>query len=134
MFFQNLPQSKYFFLTRRKAKHFFPIMWNRNIFFHKNNTLTTQIQQCNIFFSLSARALKYFFSKSQNPKMERYVFFWGHWSPTPLHTDYDANFRPHLRLLSNWILFKPQFLKNNPSKNLYPFSDSCEKMYAPCQT
>jgi hypothetical protein len=29
-FFQNLPQSTYFFL----------IMWNRNTFFHENNTLT----------------------------------------------------------------------------------------------
>jgi len=36
---------------RRKATIFFPIMWNRNTFFHKNNTLTTQIQQRNIFFS-----------------------------------------------------------------------------------
>jgi hypothetical protein len=50
VFFRTFP-SKYFFLMRRKAKHFFPIMWNRNIFFHKNNTLTTQIQQRNIFFS-----------------------------------------------------------------------------------
>jgi hypothetical protein len=30
-----LPQSKYFFLMRRKAKKYFPIMWNRNTFFHK---------------------------------------------------------------------------------------------------
>ena len=33
---------KYFFcfLMRRKAKIVFPIMWNWNTFFHKNNTLT----------------------------------------------------------------------------------------------
>ena len=30
--------------------------------------------------------------------------------------------------------FKPQVLKNNPSKNLYPFSDSCDQKYAPFQT
>jgi hypothetical protein len=29
------------------------------------------------------------------------VFFRGHGTPTPLQTDSDANFRPHLRLLSN---------------------------------
>jgi hypothetical protein len=27
------------------ATHCFPIMWNKNTFFHKNNTLTTEIQQ-----------------------------------------------------------------------------------------
>jgi hypothetical protein len=27
-----------------------------------------------------------------------------------------------------------QFFKNNPSKILYPFSDSCDQKYAPCQT
>ena len=69
----------------RKAKNVFPIMWNRNTFFHKNNTLTTQIQQRNIlflavdgihffsatmqnyFFFRSARALKYFFPKIPAP-------------------------------------------------------------------
>jgi hypothetical protein len=33
--FQNLPQSKYFFLMRRKAEKIVPIMWNKNTFFHK---------------------------------------------------------------------------------------------------
>ena len=80
-FFLNLPQSKYFFLLKT-AKNCFLFMWNKNTFFHKNNTLTTQIQQCNIFFSnwwqhnfffsynekiyisfRSARALKKFFSR-----------------------------------------------------------------------
>jgi hypothetical protein len=59
--FQNLSQSKYFFLMRRKAKNCFPIMWNRNTFFHKNNTLSTQIQQRNIFFSSRWRH-NFFFS------------------------------------------------------------------------
>jgi hypothetical protein len=58
-------------------------------------------------------------------------FFRYRWTPTPLQTDYDANFRPHLRLLSNLSLYKAQFLKNNPSKNLYPFSDSCDQKYTP---
>ena len=73
--------SKYFFLMRRKANIFFRIMWDRNTFVHKNNTLSTQIQQRKIFFLAgdsihffpatmqnliffrSARALKYFFFK-----------------------------------------------------------------------
>ena len=29
----------------RTATHCFPIMWNKNTFFHKINTLTTEIQQ-----------------------------------------------------------------------------------------
>ena len=33
--FQNLPQSKYFFLMRKKAKNVFPIRWNRGTFIHK---------------------------------------------------------------------------------------------------
>jgi hypothetical protein len=41
-------------------------------------------------------------------------------------------------LLSNLSLYKAQFFKNNPSKNLYPFSDSCDKsiphMPDMCQT
>ena len=52
--FQNLPLSNNLFPMRRKAEHFVPIMWNRNTFSHKNNTLTTQIQQRNIFFLAGA--------------------------------------------------------------------------------
>jgi hypothetical protein len=96
-------------------------MWNRNIFFHKNNTLTTQIQQCNIFFSLSARALKYFFSKSQNPKMERYVFFWGHWS-RPL---YILIMMPILDPISDYCLtessLSPNFWRIIQAKTYTPF-------------
>ena len=82
--------SKYFFLMRRKVKMFFPIKWNRNTVFHKNNTLTTQIQQRNIFFSSrwqhkfllsynaksikkiwSARALTIFFPKKSQPPPDK---------------------------------------------------------------
>jgi hypothetical protein len=101
--------------------------------------------------------------------------FRGCWTPSPVHTDSDANFRPNLktavsvnfvsfhfvsfafnrylagsrplyirimmpildpisRLVSNKSLFKPQYLKNNPSKNIYPFSAICDKKITPCQT
>ena len=49
--FSEPSSVKIFFSHEKESKNVFPIMWNRNTFFHKNNTLTTQIQQCNIFFS-----------------------------------------------------------------------------------
>ena len=88
-FFLEPSSIKIFFLMRGKAKNCFPIMWNRNTFFHKSNTLATQIQQHNIFFSSrwrhkfffnynakskffrSARALKYFFQKNPRPPPDK---------------------------------------------------------------
>jgi hypothetical protein len=51
---------------RRKAKIVFPIMWNINTFFHKNNILTTQIQQRNIFFFLAGDSIIFFLATMQN--------------------------------------------------------------------
>jgi hypothetical protein len=73
----------------KESKHFFPIMWNRNTFFHKNNTLTTQIQQRNIFF-LASDSINFFFS--YNAKSEfffrsaralKYVFLKKIPAPSP---------------------------------------------------
>jgi hypothetical protein len=43
-FFRTFLSQNICFLIRT-ATHCFPIMWSKNTFFHKNNTLTTEIQQ-----------------------------------------------------------------------------------------
>ena len=51
IFFSGSTSVKILFSHEKEIKICFPIMWIRNTFFHKNNTLTIQIQQRNIFFS-----------------------------------------------------------------------------------